>query len=160
VKRSVRRTVTDLAQLAQTYLFNRNQKSALESKVNSDKAKLKKLVDGQGKVDPKTGNRNLYFDQPMTIGDKTYYGLQQRRIPGAEYMDEDEVRRFVGENLKKQDATRVIYKKVIEIVDADELFTLTQEGAITEDQVRALIRHHKPTYQLWPIESAPVEDEE
>jgi hypothetical protein len=158
-RRSVRTAITDLTRHAQTYLFNRDQSSQIDKIKKRENTWLKKHIDEEGKLDSK-GNRNIYFDTPLTIGNKTYYGMQQRRMAPAEYMDSEEVKEFAENELDPAVRERVVYKKLIEVIDTEELYVLVQEHEMTEEQLRALIHHHKPQFQLWPIEEAPYEDDD
>jgi hypothetical protein len=164
VKRSQR--VSDFAKHGMNYLFRRDQISPLERERNREKAWLKAHIDENGVLDAQK-NKNVYFDSPIPgPGTVTYYGLTQRRIPGAEFMDTEEVKKFmtqVSTTPEKFDAelfSRVVYEKTVVVVDTEELYVLQQEGKITAKQLRALIKHEKDSYQLWPIEEPPVEEDD
>lgn len=155
--------ISDFAQHGMNYLFRRDQISPLEKERNNEKAWLKKYIDENGVKDA-AGNRNVYFEREGTAhfvpgpGNTEYWGLQQRRSPGAEYMNTDEVKSFVA-RLDPKYRTRVVYTKPVEVIDTEALYVLQQEGVITAKQLRSLIRHEPDSYQLWPITDPPLEDE-
>jgi hypothetical protein len=163
VRRSTR-MLNEFAKHGMNYLFKRDQVSPLEKERDREKSWLKEYIKENGTKDNK-GNFNVYFERdggPKFVpgpGNTEYWGLQQRRVPGGEYMDEDEVQKFV-DTLPAQLAERVIYDVVKTVVDTEELYVLHQEGKITQKQLRALIRHHKDSYQLWPITEPPIDEDE
>jgi hypothetical protein len=157
--------ITDFAKHGMNYLHYRTEIKPLQTKRDSERDWLKKYIgdgktDGMGIADDK-GNLNVYFDSPVPgPGNTVYYGMQQRRVPGGEFMNTDEVKKWASANLKPDELTRVVYTKPVEVVDVEELYVLQQEGHITSKQLRSLIRHEDDSYQLWPIDEAPVEDDE
>lgn len=168
------RRVSDFAKHGMQYLLRRDQIAPLNKERDREKEWLKTYIgdgkhDGMGIQDEK-GNLNVYFDAPVPgPGNTTYYGMQQRVSPGAEFMNTDEVKQFMGRlasfdgaraEYDKELYNRVVYTKTIEVVDTEELYVLQQEGKITAKQLRSLIRHEDPTYQLWPITEPPVEDDD
>lgn len=153
------RRVSDFAKHGMQYLLRRDQVSPLERERDREKVWLKAHIDENGVKDSK-GNRNAYFDAPVPgPGSTIYYGLQQRRTPGAEFMDENEIRKFMKDH-PDIDISRVIYHVTTEVVDAEELYVLHQEGKITAKELRSLIRHKPDSFQLWPITEPPITPED
>jgi hypothetical protein len=164
VKRSGAQLVSDYARHGMNYLLRRDQISPLEKERNREKDWLKSYIMENGVKDA-SGNINVYFERGGSAhfvpgpGSTEYWGLQQRRSPGGEYMNTDEVKKFVADHLDPLDAGRVIYSRLEEVIDTEALYVLQQEGVITAKQLRGLIRHHDDTYQLWPITEPPMEED-
>jgi len=157
VATKVRRTrPSEWLEKAQTYLFNRYQVARAEKPRDAAKNWLKPYVLQHGVDDGDKGHVRVMFPQPMVIGTTTYYGLEDRRIPGRTYMDEDEVRTFLA-GKPAAVRSRVIRKVTTEVVDTDELYALNQEGKVSDDELDSLLHQKDPTYQLWPVEEEPFE---
>jgi hypothetical protein len=164
VKRSARTSLSEFAKHGMQYLLRRDQISPLKKEQDREKAWLKKYIGdgdtpGEGVPDSE-GNLNVYFDSPVPgPKDTIYYGLTQRYTAGTQYMDEDEIKQFV-KTLDPELADRVVYTVTTTVVDTDELYKLYHEKHITAKELRNLVHHHDPSYQLWPITDPPVEEDE
>jgi hypothetical protein len=156
--------VSDFAKHGMNYLFRRDQISPLEKERNREKTWLKEYIDENGVLDS-NGNRNVYFERDGGVkfvpgpGQTQYWGLQQRRVPGSEYMNTDEVRLF-AETLHPALRDQIVYEKTIEVVDIDVLYVLQAQKKITKAELRKLIHHHDDTFQLWPITDEPMDEDE
>lgn len=154
-----RRTVNSYMQQAQLYLFHRYEAATAEKPRDRAKKWLKDFIQQNGKI-ADNGNVVSAFDKPMVIGNTTHYGLELRKIPGAESFDPEEVKVFLlKKKLDIEDYEQVFYTVRIDKFDQDALYVLQQEGKITEKELRKLVHTNNPTYQLWPLDQ-PVDDDD
>ena len=152
--RVLKRRIEDIFRDAQTYLHTRAEASVHTKKFESAKAPLKKWLKENGIED---ADGNLVYEFPRdisSIDEKVYAGVMLRKSVGQSFMVEDEVREFIKRHKKAKvrDAYGRVFKYV-EVLDQDELYVLQQEGAITEEELRSLLKDPAPQYALWPIEA-------
>ena len=92
--------------------------------------------------------------------------MELRKIPGAEYFDQEEVLEYLEDHVGPKTGLSVTdIKKVFKTVkvvqfNQDQLYVLQQEGLIPEKELRDLIHTTDPSYQLWPVESPFPEDDD
>lgn len=146
--------LSELEKAAHTFLFNREESGRTDGLRDGAKSILKgwltlknaagKMVNGE--VDDK-GNRTLFFDEPLTIGDKTYTGVQAQRKEPAQFVDED-----AAEALLKSKGQRyydaVFKRKVIRVFSEDDLYVLNQKGIVTDEELDSLLKSGDPSYAL------------
>ena len=147
--------VEDIVRDAQTYLYSRTVHSDTKNQFEDAGNKVRTWLKDNGETDAE-GNLVYSFPSPVTIGDKTYKGVMLRRQQSPPSFDLDEVLVFAaGKNLTS------LMVKQIPIVDDEGIYVCYQEGHITEEEVRSLLKYPKPTFALWPVEAREeIGDEE
>lgn len=93
-----------------------------------------KLVNGRT---DENGHRYYDFDEPLSINDKTYAGIQaQRKV--SSYIDTDAAEALLKS--KGGSAYDVVFKRVvIREFDEEALFALQQKGVISEAELDDLV---------------------
>jgi hypothetical protein len=150
----VPRALSDLEKSAHEFLFNRDSAGRAGTIRDTARDILKgwltlknaagKMVNGE--VDDK-GNRTLYFDEPLTIGEKTYTGVQAQRKEPAQFVDEDAAEKLLkSKGQKFYDA--VFKRQVIRVFSEDDLYVLNQRGIVTDEELDSLLKSGDPSYAL------------
>lgn len=148
------RPLSELEKAAHEFLFRRHRASEEEARKNTARDTLKEWLTlrtdagkmPNGDVDDK-GNRTLYFDDPLVIGDVCFTGIQAQRKESAPAIDleaAEELLRAKGE----QHYDQVFKRKVVREFDEDALYTLNQKGLVTDDELDDLLKIGEPTYAL------------
>ena len=149
---------SDLVKAAHEFLFERGNATQAEAAKNGARDILKgwltmKDANGQrqnGRAD-ENGHRYYDFDQPLTIGDVTYTGIQAQRKTTASIdlvATEELLREKGGDNLYDL----VFKRKVIREFDEDALFTLHQKGALSDDELDSLETEDE-SFSLVPVKA-------
>lgn len=146
--------LSELKKTAHTFLFNRGRAEDYGKIRDEAKAFLKdwflavntsgRMVNGE--VDDK-GNRTLWFDDPLTIGDVTYTGVQAQRKEPTPVIDTDaaaDLLREKGSEFYEQ----VFKRQVTRVFSEDDLYTLNQEGVVTDDELDALLVVGNTSYAI------------
>lgn len=159
----MQRSLTDLEKSAHEFLHYRDTTASGEKVRDRAKAVLKawltlksaagKMVNGD--VD-ENGNRTLYFDEPLTIGETTYTGVQAQKKEATPAIDIDAAKELLlakGANASGEGRDDVYYDKVfkrrvIREFDEDALLVLNQKGVVSDDELDALLVSGEPTYAL------------
>lgn len=148
--------VSEMFRDAQDYIFQRSESLERNRRLDAAKKNVRGWLTENGTPDD---DGNLVFTFPKEIqsaDSKLYAGVMLRKTVGPAYFDEDEVYEF----LEKNTALRARVFKTVQVLDPDELYIMQQEGTITEEELRGLLHYPKPTYALWPVESATALEEE
>jgi hypothetical protein len=144
---------------AHEFLYNRSVASTSETAKDQARDQIKgwlTLKNAAGAMpngrEDENGHRYLDFDEPLTINDVTYSGIQaQRKVVAT--IDLEETERL----LREKDPTGKLYDRVFKRVverrfDEDELFVLNQLGVISDDELDALGTEHV-SYSLLPVKA-------
>lgn len=147
----------DLTRAAHEFLHFRS----VEAQATATKNKARDLLKGwlimknqgkmlNGRVD-ENGHRFYDFEQPLTIGEVTYTGIQaQRKTSSSIDLEATEklLREKGGEKLYDLVFKRVVTREFSE----DELFLLNQKGVISDDELDAL-ETESESYSLLPVKA-------
>jgi hypothetical protein len=134
-------SVPAIVRAAHSYLFYRDEeakaKKAKERAVEvlGDKKRnlLKEYVDEHGT--PNGKDYDWYFPEPITIGDFTYQGLRNQASE-KHLFDDDRAQTL----LAAKGLTDRVRREVTTVEwDYDELYSLNQEGLLTDDELDSLL---------------------
>lgn len=150
----MRRALSDLEKSAHEFLHYRDTTASAEKIRDRAKATIKewltakseagKMVNGDVDED---GNRTLYFDDPLTIGETTYSGVQAQKREATPEIDIDAAEALL--KAKSSEAYDKVFKRrVIREFDEDALLVLNQKGVVSDDELDALLVTGDPTYAL------------
>lgn len=153
------RALSDLEKAAHEFLFNRDSESAAVKSKNRARDVLKgwltlknaagKMLNGD--VDDK-GNRTLYFEEPLTIGETEYAGVQAQKKTPEPSIDTDATEALLkAKGAKHYDA--VFKRQVIRVFSEDDLYVLNQKGIVSDEELDALMVTGDPTYALVAVKS-------
>jgi hypothetical protein len=110
----------------QWYAFRR-QAATLGEKVEIQKAKLKKMVERHGTVDPTTGSIFLELDEP--VSDRKIFTLKNQCRTSTS-LNADKAERILRRKGIWQDVL-----KTIEVPDTDKIYAAYYDKQITEDEL-------------------------
>lgn len=150
----MRRALSDLEKSAHEFLHYRDTTASAEKVRDRAKAVLKgwltlrnkagEMVNGD--VD-ENGNRTLYFDEPLTIGEATYTGVQAQKKEPTPAIDLDAAETLLkGKGSEAYD--KVFKRRVIREFDEDALLVLNQKGVLSDNELDGLLVTGDPTYAL------------
>lgn len=129
------------------FLYNRAEQENTARLRDNYKFSLREWLMQDGEVD-ENGHRWLHFDDPLTIGGKTWRGIcAQRRLSPSIDMDATEA-------LAK---AKGLYDEVFPVVsvrqfDEDALYAANQRGLISDEELDALIEENE-TYAIVPVKA-------
>lgn len=147
---------SDLGRAAHEFLYNRD----IEATAIPIKNKARDLLKGwltlkdqlgrfaNGRVD-ENGHRYLDFDQPLTIGDVTYTGIQAQRKTSTS-IDLEAAEKLLREKGGEALYDLVFKREVVRTFDEDELFVLHQKGVLNDEELDGL-ETETESYALVPV---------
>lgn len=142
VRRPRTRTVAPLLDFdkdAHEFLFNWGQAKDAGTLRDRAKNRLKKWFEGNGDEDHdvtvnENGSQAVEFEHPLTIGGRTFRGLENRRT-AVTSIDPDKVDEWL-ESLpqaqREELAKRLLKREVVYTLQIGELYVLNQEGVIDD----------------------------
>ena len=110
----------------QWYAFRR-QAATLGEKVEAQKARLKKMVERHGTVDPTTGSIFLELDEP--VSDRKIFTLKNQCRTSTS-LNADKAERI----LRRKGIWKDVLK-TIEVPDTDKIYAAYYDKLITEDEL-------------------------
>lgn len=137
--RTPRTPLVAIDQLFHSFLFNWGQAKDAGTQRDKDRDRIKKWFDGGGDADHEiTVNENgspaVEFDKPLTIGGRTFRGLENRRTvtTGIDPDLVDEWLEDLPQAEREKLAKRLYKREVVFTFQPDVLFALNQEGVIDD----------------------------
>jgi hypothetical protein len=142
VRRVPRRTVTPLLDFdkdVHEFLFNWGQAKDAGTLRDRAKDRMKKWFAGNGDAAHEitvneNGSQAVEFEQPLTIGGRTFRGVENRRT-ATSYIDPDLVDEWLDElpqAEREELSKRLLKREVVYTLQLAELYALNQEGVIPD----------------------------
>lgn len=147
----------------QVYLIQRTEHVSRERKFEVTKSAVRAYLRHYGE---ENADGNLVYKFPKIfhgVDGKDYAGVELRRQQGPAFLEHDDVAHFLKRKFTSKDVYDKIYDRVFRltrVMDADEMYVLQQEGLITEEELRGLLRRPDPKYALWPVEAPEILEDE
>jgi len=143
---------------AQLYLFQRAEESSAKNKKTRAGKSVREHVEEHGTVyvddggNEITGNIVALFPEPVTIGSKTYYGMELRKKQNIRFDEEAALKLAKGKGFAEEDIGHYEF-----VLEQDAFYVLNQQGKITDAEIDSLLAEDDPDYSLWPLDKMPAE---
>lgn len=144
-----RRSISQLAITAQTFLYQRDTRKQADSALTQARDWLKPYVIENGYEDDR-GHRHIDFEEPLTINGVTYTGLVARKAVSP-FLRTDDAQEWLAEH-------GLLEEVMVEIParrepDWEMVYILNQEGKIP-DEVLDSLEDRTVTWSLLPEEGS------
>lgn len=124
---------------AHEYLFNWGQAKDAGTLRDRAKDRMKKWFAGNGDADHEitvneNGSQAVEFEQPLTIGGRTFRGVENRRT-AVTHIDPDLVDEWLDslpQAEREKLSARLLKREVVYTLQLGELYALNQEGVIPD----------------------------
>ena len=161
-RRVVKRKATppDLDTVVREYLLNRSMRERSSVHESTLKAGLMQVLSNAGTEDPESGHREIILDDPQPYTSykgtkgvrRIVRGIQRQKRRGSMILNEERVMKFLeglrGNRRSLYDACTM----TITVINEDALLAANFEGAISDDELKALYDESDPTYAFHLLE--------
>lgn len=149
---TARRQPTAFLHDVQLYLYHRAEETAAKKTREKVAGTIRDYIRAHGSTEQDddgneiTGNIVCAFPAPVTVGGKTYTGMELRKKRNIVFDDDAAI-----ELADRLGITRDTIGHYEYIVDQEALYVLNQQGRITDDDIDSLLAEGDPSYSLWPV---------
>lgn len=119
--------LTAVRQLVDQWYGFRRQAALIGEKIETQKARLKKMVERHGTVDPTTGSIFLELEEP--VGDRKIFTLKNQSRTSTS-LNADKAERILRRKGLWEDTV-----KTIEVPDTEKIYAAYYDKKITEDEL-------------------------